>query len=249
MWARGRDDRALRLAPRTRGDHLAHARVSPHPAAGARYQAEPRPPCGGGERRCGAGSCLGLSACRGVIPDPAAGAWSSSSGVTPAFRPGLAAVVTRVPFVSVTTDAVPGAVGRAPRAICCSQRGGLPRGPISSRVRVTGTPVRPELAASLRSESRRTGPQPGRPRPAVQPPDRGLDRAGRSVLGVNQALAELAELWAACTTRALYHVTGRRDYDASRLRALSAPRRPRSRLPRSRRPRSRRPRSRRCEQR
>ncbi len=30
---------------------------------------------------------------------------------------------------------------------------------------------------------------------------------------VNRALAELAGLWAACATRALYHVTGRRDYD------------------------------------
>ena len=62
------------------------------------------------------------------------------------FPAGLAAVVTRVPLVSVTTDAVPGAVngflGRFAAANAVAFDGtGLPR------AHVTGTPVRPEVSA------------------------------------------------------------------------------------------------------
>ena len=76
------------------------------------------------------------------------------------FPAGVAAVVTRVPLVSMTTDAVPGAVnhllGRFAAANAVAFAGTrLPR------AHITGTPVRPELATldqtpEGRATSRRT---------------------------------------------------------------------------------------------
>jgi UDP-N-acetylglucosamine--N-acetylmuramyl-(pentapeptide) pyrophosphoryl-undecaprenol N-acetylglucosamine transferase len=127
------------------------------------------------------------------------------------FPAGLAAVVTRVPLVSVTTDAVPGAVngllGKFAAANAVAFEGtDLPR------THLTGTPVRPELAALDRSaEGRRTG------RAALGlPPDRETVTAMGGSLGalrVNRAVAEVARSWADDDDRCLYHVTGRRDYE------------------------------------
>ena len=128
------------------------------------------------------------------------------------FPAGLAAVVTRVPLVSVTTDAVPGAVndllGRFAAANAVAFAGtDLPR------AHVTGTPVRPELAALDRSPEARA-----RSRAELGlPSDRQTVAAVGGSLGarrVNQAVAELARLWSGCEDRSLYHVTGRRDYEA-----------------------------------
>jgi len=129
------------------------------------------------------------------------------------FPAGLAAVLTRVPLVCMTTDAVPGAVngllGRraAANAVAFADTG-LPR------AHVTGTPVRPELAALQRT------PQ-GQAASRVSlglPPDRQTVACAGGSLGarrVNRAVADLAEgPWARCTDRAVYHVTGRRDYEA-----------------------------------
>jgi undecaprenyldiphospho-muramoylpentapeptide beta-N-acetylglucosaminyltransferase len=128
------------------------------------------------------------------------------------FPAGLAAVLTRVPLVSVNTDAVPGAVngllGRFAVANAVAFDGtDLPR------AHVTGTPVRPELAALDRttrgqSVSRQTLGLP-------------LDRQSVAAVGgslgalrVNRAVAELAGVWAVCGGRSIYHVTGKRDYAA-----------------------------------
>jgi UDP-N-acetylglucosamine--N-acetylmuramyl-(pentapeptide) pyrophosphoryl-undecaprenol N-acetylglucosamine transferase len=129
------------------------------------------------------------------------------------FPAGLAAVLTRVPLVCMTTDAVPGAVngllGRraAANAVAFAETG-LPR------AHVTGTPVRPELAVL-----RRTPEGQAASRLALDlPPDRQtLACAGGSLgaLRVNRAVADLAEgSWAGCSDRTIYHVTGRRDYDS-----------------------------------
>ncbi len=128
------------------------------------------------------------------------------------FPAGLAAVLTRVPLVSVTTDAVPGAVngllGRFAAANAVAFEGTeLPR------AHVTGTPVRPELAGLDRSaEGRRAG------RHALGlPADRRTVTAMGGSLGarrINRAVAALAGSWQADVDRTLYHVTGRRDYDA-----------------------------------
>lgn len=128
------------------------------------------------------------------------------------FPAGLAAVLTRVPLVSVNTDAVPGAVngllGRFAAANAIAFEGTeLPR------AHVTGTPVRPELSGLDRSpEGRRAG------RDALGlPTDRQTVTAMGGSLGarrINQAVAALAASWASDGHRTLYHVTGRRDYDA-----------------------------------
>jgi len=125
---------------------------------------------------------------------------------------GVAAVVTRVPLVSMTTDAVPGAVngllGRFAAANAVAFAGtDLPR------TQVTGTPVRPELGALDRSPEARSASRAG----LGLPPERQIVASVGGSLGahhLNRAVAELAGLWSDRAERALYHVTGRRDYDA-----------------------------------
>jgi UDP-N-acetylglucosamine:LPS N-acetylglucosamine transferase len=127
------------------------------------------------------------------------------------FPAGVAALVTRVPLVSVNTDAVPGAVngllGRFAAANAIAFEGtDLPR------TRLTGTPVRPELSELDRSpEGRRAA------RALLGVP---LDRQTVTAMGgslgalrINRAVAEVAESWAGDADRSLFHVTGRRDYD------------------------------------
>jgi UDP-N-acetylglucosamine--N-acetylmuramyl-(pentapeptide) pyrophosphoryl-undecaprenol N-acetylglucosamine transferase len=125
---------------------------------------------------------------------------------------GVAAVLARVPLVSMTTDAVPGAVNGLLGRFAAANAVAFP-GTDLPRAHVTGTPVRPELAHLDRSPEGRA-----RSRAALGlPADRQTVASMSGSLGarrVNQALAELAALWARCGTRALYHVTGRRDYDA-----------------------------------
>jgi UDP-N-acetylglucosamine--N-acetylmuramyl-(pentapeptide) pyrophosphoryl-undecaprenol N-acetylglucosamine transferase len=127
------------------------------------------------------------------------------------FPAGLAAVLTRVPLVCMTTDAVPGAVNgllgrRAAANAVAFAHTDLPR------AHVTGTPVWPELATL-----RRTPQGQAASRVALGlPPDRQTVACAGGSLGarrVNRAVADLAQgPWAACTDRAVYHVTGRRDY-------------------------------------
>ncbi|HTU37772.1 MAG TPA: UDP-N-acetylglucosamine--N-acetylmuramyl-(pentapeptide) pyrophosphoryl-undecaprenol N-acetylglucosamine transferase [Acidimicrobiales bacterium] len=127
------------------------------------------------------------------------------------FPAGLAAVLTRVPLVSMTTDAVPGAVNGLLGRFAAANAVGFP-GTDLPRAHVTGTPVRPELADLDRSQQGKT-----RSRDVLGlPADRQTVASMSGSLGarrVNRAVAELAALWARCGTRALYHVTGRRDYD------------------------------------
>ena len=128
------------------------------------------------------------------------------------FPAGLAAVLTRVPLVSVNTDAVPGAVngllGRFAAANAVAFEGTeLPR------AHVTGTPVRPELSALDRSSD---GQRAGRGALGL-PADRQTVTAMGGSLGalrINRAVAALAGSWEADGDRTVYHVTGRRDYDA-----------------------------------
>ena len=127
------------------------------------------------------------------------------------FPAGLAAVLTRVPLVSVTTDAVPGAVngllGRFAAANAVAFEGTeLPR------AHVTGTPVRPELSGLDRSAE---GQRVGRVELGLPPDRRTVTAMGGSLgaLRVNRAVAALARSWEACDDRTVYHVTGRRDYD------------------------------------
>ena len=126
------------------------------------------------------------------------------------FPAGLAAVLTRVPLVSVNTDAVPGAVngllGRFAAANAVAFAGtDLPR------VHVTGTPVRPELSSLDRTPEGRA-----RSREVLGlPGDRetvGAVGGSLGALRINRAVSDLASAWAKSEGRSLYHVTGRRDY-------------------------------------
>jgi UDP-N-acetylglucosamine:LPS N-acetylglucosamine transferase len=128
------------------------------------------------------------------------------------FPAGLAAVLTRVPLVSVNTDAVPGSVNRllgrfaAANAVAFESTG-LPR------AHVTGTPVRPELESLDRSAEGRARGRKGL----------GLPGGGQTIaamggslgaLRINRAVAQLVEDWPEGRGRTVYHVTGRRDYEA-----------------------------------
>jgi UDP-N-acetylglucosamine--N-acetylmuramyl-(pentapeptide) pyrophosphoryl-undecaprenol N-acetylglucosamine transferase len=136
------------------------------------------------------------------------------------FPAGLAAVLTRVPLVCMTTDAVPGAVngllGRRARANAVAFAGtDLPR------AHLTGTPVRPELATLDRTAEGRAASRVA----LGLPPDRPTVACAGGSLGarrVNRAVADLAEgEWAGYGDRALYHVTGRRDYASFALAPLA----------------------------
>jgi len=127
------------------------------------------------------------------------------------FAAGLSAVLTRVPLISVNTDAVPGAanrlLGRFAVANAVAFEGtGLPR------ASVTGTPVRPEMRSLDRSPEGRAR---GRRSLGLPPHRQTIAAVGGSLgaLRINRAVAELAQEWPGGEGRSLYHVTGRRDFD------------------------------------
>jgi UDP-N-acetylglucosamine:LPS N-acetylglucosamine transferase len=129
------------------------------------------------------------------------------------FPAGVAALVTRVPLVSMTTDAVPGAVNALLGRFAVANAVAFP-GTDLPRAHVTGTPVRSELGSLDRSSAGRTK---GRAALGL-PPDRPTVAAFGGSLGahrINRAVADVAESWQkeSNETRSLYHVTGRRDYD------------------------------------
>jgi UDP-N-acetylglucosamine:LPS N-acetylglucosamine transferase len=128
------------------------------------------------------------------------------------FPAGLAAVLTRVPLVSVTTDAVPGVVNGFLGRFAAANAVAFP-GTDLPRAHVTGTPVRPELATIDQSPEGRAGSRAE----LGLPPDRPTVATVGGSLGslrINRAVAELADNWAGCQGRSLYQVTGRRDYEA-----------------------------------
>ena len=112
----------------------------------------------------------------------------------------------------MNTDAVPGAVngllGRFAAANAVAFAGtDLPR------AHVTGTPVRPELASLERTPGGRARGRAALGLPAER---QTIAAVGGSLgaLRINRAVSELARSWAGCGGRTLYHVTGRRDYEA-----------------------------------
>ena len=132
----------------------------------------------------------------------------------------LAAVVWRVPLVLVNVDAVPGAanrlLGRFARASAVGWEGSL-----LPRAVVTGTPVRPEIAAVGR------GPEERRSARAVLglPAERPTVAVFGGSLGarrINRAVLDLAEEWKDRDDRSIYHVVGRREWHEG-LRVGAAP--------------------------
>ena len=128
------------------------------------------------------------------------------------FPAGLAAVLTRVPLVSVNADAVPGAVNSLLGRFAAANAVAFP-GTDLPRAHVTGTPVRPDFASMDRTPAGRRASRAA----LGLPGDRQTVVCVGGSLGalrVNRAVAELAGIWARCEGRALYQVTGRRDYEA-----------------------------------
>ncbi len=126
------------------------------------------------------------------------------------FPAGMAAVLTRVPLVSMTTDSVPGAVNRLLGRFAAANAVAFENAELP-RTQVTGTPVRPELHPSDRSIATSSA---GRTELGL-PADRWTVAAFGGSLGarrINDAVAQLAKEWASCGDRTLYHVTGRRDF-------------------------------------
>lgn len=123
----------------------------------------------------------------------------------------LASVVLRVPLVLVNVDAVPGAANRLFGRFARASAVGWEGNPLPRAV-VTGTPVRPEIAAVDRSpEDRR------RARRRLGLPE---DRLTVAVFGgslgarrINESVTGLARRWRDRTDRSIYHIVGRRDWE------------------------------------
>lgn len=126
------------------------------------------------------------------------------------FAPSAAALMLRVPVVLVNLDAVPGLVHRVLGRLAAASAVAFPGTPLPRAV-VTGTPVRAEVQAVVRS-----------PEAAAQsrvalglPPDRmtvGVFGGSLGARRINQAVAGLAAAWADRDDLSIYHVTGNRDW-------------------------------------
>jgi len=122
----------------------------------------------------------------------------------------MAAVVRGVPLVLVNVDAVAGSanrlLGRFARASAVGWEGSsLPRAV------VTGTPVRPEIAAMRRDAGSR---QAARRRLGL-PTDRLTVAAFGGSLGadrINRAVFDLSDRWKDRQDRSIYHIVGRREW-------------------------------------
>jgi len=120
------------------------------------------------------------------------------------------AVVHRVPLVLVNVDAVPGAANRLFGRFARASAVGWEGNPLPRSV-VTGTPVRPEIAAADRSPAGRAAARAELGLPA----DRALVVVFGGSLGarrINQAVDGAAGRWDERDDLAIYHIVGRRDW-------------------------------------
>ncbi len=132
-----------------------------------------------------------------------------------------AAVVLGVPLVLVNVDAVPGAANRLLGRFARASAVGWPGNPLPRSV-VTGTPVRPEIAAVDRGADARR-----RARRSLGIP---VDRPTVTVFGgslgarrLNEAVADLVDRWQDRDDRSIFHIVGRRDWDDRVARARTGP--------------------------
>lgn len=123
----------------------------------------------------------------------------------------LAAVALGVPVVVCNVDAVPGLANRLVGRLARASGVAVP-GTALPRARVTGAPVRPEIAAVAGAAA--DGPDPAARRQLGFPEGRQVVAVVGGSLGarrVNEAAIALAERWAARGDVAVHHVVGRRD--------------------------------------
>jgi len=132
----------------------------------------------------------------------------------------VAAVLLRVPLVLVNVDAVPGAANRLLGRFAAACAVGWDDTPLPRAV-VTGTPVRPVIATVDRGDEARRAAKAELGLPA--------DRPAVVIFGgslgarrINVAADELAARWAERSDRSIYHIVGRRDWDADQATARAA---------------------------
>jgi undecaprenyldiphospho-muramoylpentapeptide beta-N-acetylglucosaminyltransferase len=123
----------------------------------------------------------------------------------------VGALVFGVPLVLVNVDAAPGVANRLLGRFARASAVGWP-GTHLPRAVVTGTPVRPEIAAAGRSPEDRRAAR----RVLGLPEDRPTVVVFGGSLGarrINDAVLGLAERWQAREDRSIYHIVGRRDWE------------------------------------
>lgn len=123
----------------------------------------------------------------------------------------VAAALLGVPVVVCNVDAVPGLANRIVGRLARASGVAVP-GTALPRARVTGAPVRPEIAALAGSAV--GGPDAGARRQLGIPDGRRVVAVVSGSLGarrVNQAAIALAERWAGRHDVAVHHVVGHRD--------------------------------------
>ncbi|MHB8826723.1 MAG: UDP-N-acetylglucosamine--N-acetylmuramyl-(pentapeptide) pyrophosphoryl-undecaprenol N-acetylglucosamine transferase [Acidimicrobiales bacterium] len=142
-----------------------------------------------------------------------------SFGGYAALPAGLAAVLWRRPLVLVDLDAIPGAthrvLARFARARCVAQEASDPRDV------VTGVPLRKAITSIDRGDGARRAARAGFTPPI--PKDHLVLVVMTGSLGsrsVNDAVSDLAVTWRARSDVTILHVTGRRDADQVRARAV-----------------------------
>ena len=139
--------------------------------------------------------------------------WSWPSAATPAWPARSAAVVHRVPLVLVNVDAVPGAANRLLGRFAAASAVGWEGNPLPRAV-VTGTPVRPAIAAVDRSPPGPVGGAGGDsacPRTAPWWSPSAAPSAPARSTGPSTAWPAR---WAGRGDVAIYHIVGRRDWAA-----------------------------------
>ncbi len=123
----------------------------------------------------------------------------------------VGALVHRVPLVLVNVDAVPGAANRLLGRFAAASAVGWAGTPLPRAV-VTGTPVRPQIAAVERDPAARATA-----RAALGLPDgRRVVVAFGGSLGarqINRAVDGMAERWTGRDDVVIYHIVGRRDWE------------------------------------
>jgi UDP-N-acetylglucosamine--N-acetylmuramyl-(pentapeptide) pyrophosphoryl-undecaprenol N-acetylglucosamine transferase len=126
--------------------------------------------------------------------------------------PGLAAALLRIPIVLLNADVEPGLANRILGRFAAACAVVSPRTPLPRKV-VTGIPVREKVVAVRRMPDTRRDA-----RRVLGIPEGRLTVCftGGSLgsLRINRAAVGLVELWSSREDLAIYHVTGRRDYEA-----------------------------------
>ncbi|HEY1989312.1 MAG TPA: UDP-N-acetylglucosamine--N-acetylmuramyl-(pentapeptide) pyrophosphoryl-undecaprenol N-acetylglucosamine transferase [Acidimicrobiales bacterium] len=123
----------------------------------------------------------------------------------------VGALMFGVPLVLVNVDAAPGVANRLLGRFARASAVGWP-GTHLPRAVVTGTPVRPEIAAAGRSADDRRAAR----RVLGLPEDRPTVVVFGGSLGarhINDAVVGLAEQWQGREDRSIYHIVGRRDWE------------------------------------